>query len=527
MSSRDVRQCPDTASTRMNRRRLLASSLVGSGAAALATLPSLQSTRRAGAQDAGTIVGGKLGDYTTFDPWFIVAANRSAHRQLFNGLVFLTREGAIEPQLAESWTLENENRTLTFNLRPGVQFHNGRELNAEDIVLNIERAKNPDVGHSLSGAASSIESASAIDDLTVEITYSLSQPEQVVLEFYDSLFIIAPEAMEDVATNPVGTGPYQISDWVTGDRLVLEQFTGYWKEGFPLTPNQEIRIFADAGAMILNYQGGEVDWIVDPPYVDRPGLNGGDSQVLTFESLGAFWVFSFNVSQAPFDQKAVRQAISLATNREVIAQNVFFGGSRPVSTPFFREEDAIFDAEQAERYAYDLDAARQKLEEAGVSALEVTAYSNAALPETGAILQVVQGDLNELGISLNIEILEGAVANERWLAGDFQMFSSAQAVPQRDLSSLFDTVASFRADENNNAHWFDETYQGLAASAKTELDPEARGDMYRQLRDIIVEESWVVPISTRPIAYATKTSLTGFDTSVSDFLMLEGVTKSA
>lgn len=506
----------------INRRQVLASSVAAGAAVAGLTMPG--GSKGVSAQ-ADTIIGGKLADFTTFDPWFIVAANRAVHRQVFNGLVFLTREGTIEPSLAESWSLANENRTLTMTLRPGVKFHNGRELVADDIVLNIERAKNPDIGHALSGAASVIEGATAIDGQTVEITYSVSQPEQVILEFYDSLFIIAPEAMEGVATNPVGTGPYQFSEWVAGDHLVLEQFPDYWKDGFPLTPIHEIRTFADAGAMILNFQGGELDWISDPPYVDRQGLNGGDSQVLTFESLGAFWNFSLNVAEPPFDQKAVRQALAYATNREVIAQNVFFGGARAVSTPFFREEDALFDQEQADRYTFDLDAARQLLTDAGVTDLELTANSGAGLAETGAILQIVQADLAELGVTMNIEILEGAVFSERWLGGDFIMMSSAQAVSQRDLSALFDTVASFRADDNNNTHWADPTYRELAAAAKTELDPVAREDLYRQLRDIIVEESWVIPIATRPIAYATRTSLTGFDTSVSDFLMLEGVTK--
>jgi peptide/nickel transport system substrate-binding protein len=217
----------------------------------------------------------------------------------------------------------------------------------------------------------------------------------------------------------------------------------------------------------------------------------------------------------------VRQAFAYAVNRDVIAQNVFFGGSRPVATPFFREDDAVYDAEQASRYLYDLDQARQLLEEAGVADLEMTAICPAALPETGRALQIIQGDLNELGVSIQIEQLEGAVLTERWLGGDFQLACSASAVPQRDLSSVFDTVAPFRADDRNNAHWFDEAYRSLAQEAKTTLDEAARLEIYAQLRDIIVDESWVVPISTRPIAYAVRASMEGFDSSVSDFLMLE------
>lgn len=476
--------------------------------------PGLQSTR-------GTITGGKVGDFTTFDPWFIVASNRAAHRQLFNGLVYLDKDGAFQPSLAESWEFSAENRALTIRLRPTVTFHNGRTLVAADVVANIERAKDATIGHALSTAAGAIAGANAIDDATVEVTYDQPQPSRVALEFFDSLFIIAPEAMGDVQSAPIGTGPYVLDEWVTGEQAVFTKFNDYWNIGLPKTERLVVKIFSDVPAMILNYQGGELDWISDPPYSERPRLAEGDSQVLTYETLGAFWELTLNVNQEPFDRKEVRQAIAYSINREAIVQNVFFGGSRAISTPFFREADPIYTADQATRYQYNLDQARALLEEAGVADLSVTANAGSHLPETGLNLQIIQGDLREIGIDLQIAELEAAVFSERWLGGEFQLCSSAQAVPQRDLSALFDTVASFRADERNNAHWFDETYQSLAQEAKTLLDEQARLAMYGQLRDIIVEESWVIPIATRPIAYAVRASMEGFDTSVSDFLMLE------
>lgn len=506
----------------VDRRRLLQG---GAGlAAGLSGIAKLGSggSRLASAQGIRSeIIGGKVGDYSSFDPWFILASNRSMHRQVFNGLVVLQRDGTFEPSLAESWEFSDDFRVLTMHLRPNVQFHSGRPLVAADIVANIERAKDENIGHALSGAAAVISDASAVDDATVQISYEAAQPAEVALELYDSMFIIDPEAMADVASNPVGTGPYQFEEWVTGEQATFVRFQGFWKEGLPRTERQTVRIFSDAPTMILSYQGGDLDWISDPPYSDRQLLSEGESRIEMFESLGAFWTLVLNVTHPPFDQKEVRQAIAHAINRDVIAQNIFFNGNRPISTPFFREEDAIFDAEQATRYTYDLERARELLQGAGIDSLQVTGLSSAALPETGRCLQIIQGDLDELGISLEINTVEAAVFSEEWLGGDFELASSATAVPQRDLSAVFDTVAPFRADERNNAHWLDEEYQALAGEAKSTLDPDQRLQLYAQLRDIIVEESWVIPICTRPIAYAVRSTMEGFDSSVSDFLMLE------
>src|SRR5690606_15776045 len=111
--------------------------------------------------------------------------------------------------------------------------HSGRPLVAADIVANIERAKDESIGHALSGAAAVISDASAVDDATVQISYEAAQPAEVALELYDSMFIIDPEAMADVASNPVGTGPYQFEEWVTGEQATFVRFQGFWKEGLP------------------------------------------------------------------------------------------------------------------------------------------------------------------------------------------------------------------------------------------------------------------------------------------------------
>ena len=141
------------------------------------------------------------------------------------------------PQLAESD--EETDTTLTVKLRQGVMFHNGREFGAQDVVDNIERAKDEEIGHYLAAYfVPTVESTEVIDPYTVKITYT--KPYALKRDDLATLFILPKEAMADIATNPVGTGPFTFVSYAPGDRLELARFDDYFQEGLP-TPRRRDR----------------------------------------------------------------------------------------------------------------------------------------------------------------------------------------------------------------------------------------------------------------------------------------------
>ena len=130
--------------------------------------------RRFGAsgQVAETITGAQLGDFTSFDPFFVLAFDRLQHFQIYDPLIRLAPDtGGYAPWLATAWELAKDGRTLTLTLRENVKFHSGAAMTATDVVANLERARDKTIGHTLSGAASVIKSVSAVDAKTVRVEY--------------------------------------------------------------------------------------------------------------------------------------------------------------------------------------------------------------------------------------------------------------------------------------------------------------------------------------------------------------------
>ena len=182
-------------------------------------------------QAGGTLVAAAAGD-PQFDPYYRIVPAWWSYGTLYNALYDYSGEDPTKaaPQLAESD--EETDTTLTVKLRQGVKFHNGREFGAQDVVDNIERAMDEDIGHYLAAYfVPTVESTEVIDPYTVKITYK--KPYALKRDDLATLFILPKEAMADIATNPVGTGPFKFVSFAPGDRLELARFDDYFRGRSP------------------------------------------------------------------------------------------------------------------------------------------------------------------------------------------------------------------------------------------------------------------------------------------------------
>ena len=522
---------PDLGLTggQMSRRSFLGRSVAAtammSGAGALLDACSTSANSPTSQTLAKTITLGQFGDFTSFDPWFNQVFNRFMHYQIFNPLVFLDpTDGKYKPHLATSWTYAPDGSKLTLNLRKDVKFQNGREMTAADIVKNITRAQDASIGHTLSGAASVIATATATSDHVVEVTYKSPRPQEVALDLFAQMFVIAPEAMANVIKAPVGTGPYTLASFQPGVSTTFKRFPGYWG-GPAKTENIVVKPFSDNAAMVLNLQSSAIDIISNPPYNQLKTLDGGPTRVVAFDVIGAFWDLAINTTLPALNNKTVRQALAYAVNRDKIVQDVFFGGSQPTSTPFYYKATPVYKAADLTRYSYDLNKAKQLLAQAGVSSLNFVIDSEPPLEST-SVAQIVQNDFKAIGVNTTITQLQSSVGDPAWLQGNFQLYSSASAILPRDLSATFAVVAPYRADARNNCHWTDAKYLQLAGQAAGTLDPTKRLALYAQLRDMIVDDMWCIPISSRPIHYAMSSKISGLQNSVGDYVILEQLSKA-
>ncbi len=213
-------------------------------------------------------------------------------------LVKVDRHGKLVPWLAERW-YTTDSKNYTFFLRRGVHFHNGREMKAADVKYVLDRAVNPETKHPYRVQYEAIQDVIVKDEYTISVT--LKHPDATFLWTVarQGSVIYPREAVDTLKTQPVGTGPFMVSEWVRGDRIVLVKNTDYWQKGLPHLDKVTYRFIADPNSALAALKSGDVDvsgFGLGPESVDELKKDGrfqvilGDStnDVTLSTSPGAF-----------------------------------------------------------------------------------------------------------------------------------------------------------------------------------------------------------------------------------------------
>lgn len=500
---------PLAKATRSNltRRTFLTASGVGAVAVALSLAGCQPKPAGPGEEGVRELFGARLGDFSTWDPWIVQDANRLMHSQLFDPLLIATSDTEFVGALATEWDFADDGMQLVFTLREGVTFHNGEPFNADAVLKNIERAMDASIGHNLAGPMAVIKEAKALSDYSVQIDFEQPAAPVPTLQVIAGMFIIAPAGLADVAREPIGTGPFSLESWKPSQEAVFARNDSYWADGEPVLDKVTLEVFSDPATMILSYQGGRTGFVTAPPDNRLKELSENGSSLLLPDVVSTFWCLAINVTETPFDNRLVRQALSHAIDRDSAAENAFFGFSKPVQTPFHDSSRTLYDPSRTNLYPYDLDRTKSLLEEAGVSNLSFECLNSTAYKQLSQVLVTLQQDLQSIGVDMQINELEGASWVERWVAGSFTVTASSSAIKLGDPVRTFAGIAPLRADEKNNCHWFDSEYQQTAKDAAAKLDQNDRLDLYGKLARQIETEAWVIPICTGPRHEAVKDSV--------------------
>ena len=384
----------------------------------------------------GEIVITYKDDVSTLDPaigydW----QNWSMIKSLFDGLMdYEPGTTTLRPDLAESYEISDDGMTFTFKLRPGVKFHNGREMTAEDIKYSIERVLNPATqspGAGFFGSIKGVEAVTGGQSPTVEgievvdpqtIRFQLSRPDATFLHVMAINFahVVPKEEVEkygaDFGKNPVGTGAYKLAEWTLGQRVVFEKNPDYWREGVPNLDRITFEIGQEPNVALLRLQRGEVDVLGDPIPPAQFLQVRQDPQykdwIIEGGQLHTGYV-TMNVKTPPFDNVKVRQAVNHAINKDRIVRIINNRGV-PANQPLPPTMPGY--AKDYQGYAYDPERAKQLLAEAGQGGGFTTElYANNTDPNP-RIAQAIQQDLAAIGITAEIKSL--AQANVIAAGGD-------------------------------------------------------------------------------------------------------------
>ncbi|WPZ14737.1 ABC transporter substrate-binding protein [Nitratireductor rhodophyticola] len=502
-------------------RKLL---LAGVAAAALSASAMLAPALAQDIKQGGSMTVTYKDDVSTLDPaigydW----QNWSMIKSLFDGLMdYVPGTTELRPEIAESYEISEDGTVFTFKLRDGVKFHNGRDLTAEDVKYSIERAVNPKTqspGAGFFGSIKGFEEASSGDaeglsGITVvndhTIKFELSRPDATFLHVLALNFahVVPKEEVEkhgaDFGKHPVGSGAFKLSEWTLGQRLVFERFEDYWNPGVPKLDQIIFEVGQEPVVALLRLQNGEVDVPGDgiPPakFIEVQNDPKFKDLIIQGGQLHTGYV-TMNVKMEPFDKPEVRKAVNMAINKDRILR-IINGRAVAANQPLPPSMPGY--AKDYEGYAYDPEAAKALLAEAGLAdGFETELYVMNTDPQP-RIAQAIQQDLKAIGINASIKSLAQAnviaAGGEEDQAPMIWSGGMAWIADFPDPSNFYGPILGCDGAVPGGWNWAwycNEDLDAMAKEADAMVDPAKAGEREAMWRDIylkVMEDAPWAPI---------------------------------
>lgn len=424
----------------------------------------------------------------------------------------------VEPVLAKSWQSSEDKSEWTFELRPGVKFHDGSSLTAEGVKQAIERTIKIGAGESylISGSVQSIE---VLGPTTLR--FKLKGPEPEFIYALSRIFIPSAEAIKahdkgDMAQewfsqNEAGTGPYRLVSWEKEQQIVLEKFPEYWRgwEGKHID-RYVFRVVPEPGTQRLMMERGDGDFADSIVADDAKALESNPNlQVLA--CTGANPMYIMLNPTGPLKDVRVRKAIALAFNYKAMIEDVMRGYAARLRGPV--PEVLIGYNDQLPEVPYDPDEARKLLNEAGVKDLKLTyMYFQPWLFEKSAGL-MLQETLKDMGIQVEIEAQPWATFVEKVKnpATRPNMGMIAVYVPSPTAGPLMRTMFH-SSSQGHWAYWgySNPTVDQLLDKAKATVDDAERLAIYKQVQKILYDDYAALWVMNKPDIHVFKKSVKGY-----------------
>jgi peptide/nickel transport system substrate-binding protein len=415
-------------------------------------------------------------------------------------LVFQNGNYDIEAGLAERWEFQNDGKSILFHLRRGVQFHDGTPLNAEAVKFNFDRLMNPAVGHRKRAAAQSFESVEVVNESTVRVNFKERSALSLVRIASAEGSICSPKAItelgDDFGRRPVCTGPFTMASW-TGNQFIAKRNPNYWRmaadgKALPYLDEVQITVQSNSAVRLLELRSGNVQLINHLLPKDFEQISKSTELSLLDSGKGMRAYIAFNVSKPPFNNKDLREAVSLAINREALVKVVAPNDGTVLKYVESADEMWVHDPSVL-GHTYNLARAREALKKSGFTG-EVSLMVIQRDPDI-QIAQLVQGMFATIGLKMKIEVVErqGFLDKMNALRHDFLIARMEHNVDPDDLyTQFFDKSGVFNVTGVDRT----ETTK-LVQQARGELDREMRRKIYRKISEIVLDDyvfSWMLRI---------------------------------
>ena len=410
---------------------------------------------------------------------------------IFEGLVGLDPALEPVPLLAEKWQRSGDGKSITFTLRKGVEWHDGRPFTSKDVVFTFDAMRKTDAPTVWRVYFSDVEEVEAPDPNTVVVRYSAPYAPALIAWTVGILpeHVYGEGALVDSRGNrePVGTGPFRLSRWEPGKRMLFDANTNWWN-GRPKLDAIELRL--DIENQFEALRKGELDFAEVPDVqtwsteAQLPDFRA-DYEVATVVG-SLFRSIAWNLQREPFDRAEVRKALTMALNRPRIIEDVFLSQARPMSAPFFPN---MFGANpDIAPHPFDLDQAAKALDQAGLTAnptgdrfaIKIISVANQRTAPNEEMFAIFRRDLAAIGIDLSVEYLSSEEFESRVVLRDFDgaFFGWLPDIPDPDPSALVHS-SQIRVGLNFAGYADQQTDELVAAAARTGNRDERKALYYK------------------------------------------------
>ena len=402
--------------------------------------------------------------------------------KIMNRLVRPGLDGKPSPDLAVSWSSNDDATEWTFKLREGVSFHDGSAFDAADVLYSLNRVLDPEIESPARSAVKMIQAVEMVDDMTVKLT--LDTPfADMPLQLMDYRLRMIPEgAGDDVATTGIGTGPFKVETFDAEGTTVLVANTDYW-EGKPGVARMEIIGIPDGQARLQALLGGQIDMERGITAQQKVMLSGSDKFTVQEIPTGNWRGLVFRTDVEPYSDPRVRKALRMVADRQALVDLVL-GGGGVIACDAPVEPNDQYRAELT--CEQDIEGAKALLAEAGYpDGLEIDVHVATLEPTWPTLAVAYQAQAAEAGIRVNVvQTPTDGYWSQVWMQKDVYATRWNERPADQVLHEVYLSTAKW-----NESYFKDADFDQMLADARRELDFEKRRALYVVAQEYLQENS--------------------------------------
>lgn len=428
-------------------------------------------------------------------------------KSIYDTLAEPDQEGKIIPALASSWDVSDDSLTWTFHLQKGVVFHNGDKLTSADVKATFERIKSEEIASPKAGEYQAIESIETPDDYTV--VFKLTGPSAPFLGAIASGWgAILPKSLidsgHDFASQPVGTGPFSLVEWIRDSKIVLKKNPNYWMKGLPKLDDLIFNLIPEQAVAVQGVMAGQLDVVYRVPSEDLPALEANPDVKIEEDMAALILVMSINCSREPLSDLRVRQAINHAIDKQKVL-DVAYGGGEPIGT--FMDYANAYYKDFTDLYPYNPEKAKALLKEAGVgmeTELEMFLPQNYELHVRAG--EMYQEMLTKVGLNVKIKLVDWST----WISDVYRASNFDLTVIGHTGKLDPDGTLGKYGSLDRYVKWENPKAFALINEAKTISGYEDRKALYDQALELMAKEVPFMYLGSSYVYNALRNDVEGF-----------------